>query len=206
MVKKYKQYINEELNFRNPFKKRIINYSEIDSNEIDPYGEEIWDDDELTPILRIAKRQGLPYEQITELDCSNKGLTSLDGIENLINLRWLTCSVNNLTSLKGIENLKNLILLNCHNDNLTSLKGIENLTELKYLFCSSNHLTSLEGIENLRKLQRLYCWRNNYLTSLEGIENLTKLEYLYCPFNNFSDDYKQYLIEYCKKKKIFLNI
>jgi len=59
MIKKYKQYIKEN----------NIVYS---SDEIDPYGEEDWDDDELTPILRIAKKQGLPYDQITILSCSDK--------------------------------------------------------------------------------------------------------------------------------------
>ena len=126
MIKKYKHFLKEN----------NIVYS---SDEIDPYGEEIWEDDELTPVLRIAKKQGKPYNQIIELECSNKGLMNLEGIENLRNLEFLFCDNNNLTELEEIENLRNLAFLTCSN-------------------------------------------------------------------NNFSNDYKQYLIDYCKNEKISLII
>ncbi len=168
MVKKYNQYIKEN----------NIVYS---SDEIDPYGEEDWDDVELTPVLKIAKREGLPYDQIIGLDCSNKGLTSLEGIENLVKLKYFNCGSNNLTNLKGIENLFNLKELRCQNNNLTNLEGIENLINLKTLNCFNNNLTTLEGIEN----------NNN-------------LQYLRCHNNHFSDEYKQYLKDYCENKNIKL--
>jgi len=168
MIKKYNQYIKEN----------NIVYS---SDEIDPYGEENWDDEDLTPILRIAKRQGLPYDQITELFCHGNDLTNLNGIENLVNLEYLTCSYNNLINLKGLENLVNLELLRCSFNNLTTLKGIENLRNLKELSCYNNNLTNLDGIGNLSKLKELWCFENN-----------------------FSDDYKQHLIKYCKNKNIDL--
>ena len=47
MIKKYNQYIKENIN-------------------LDPYGEEDWDLDNDAPIIRIAKEQGLPLDQITE--------------------------------------------------------------------------------------------------------------------------------------------
>jgi Leucine-rich repeat (LRR) protein len=86
------------------------------------------------------------------LCCCNNQLTSLEGIENLVNLKELYCYDNQLTSLEGIENLINLIELACDSNKLTSLEGIENLVDLKELYCSNNQLTSLEGIENLVKL------------------------------------------------------
>ena len=95
MIKKYKEYIKEQL----------------DHLEIDPYGEEDCDDDNLTPVLQIAKKQNKPYDQITILDCSYKNLTNLYGIENLINLTRLDCYNNQLTNLNGIENLINLKFL-----------------------------------------------------------------------------------------------
>jgi len=168
MIKKYNQYIKEN----------NIVYS---SDEIDPYGEEDWDEVELTPVLRIAKKHKNSYKQLTYLRCRNKGLITLEGIENLVNLELLYCSDNHLTNLKGIENLVNLRFLDCSYNNLTSLKGIENLVNLIELICFDNNLTSLEGIESLINLQILYCFDNN-----------------------FSDDYTQYLIDYCTKKKIDL--
>ncbi len=192
MIKKYNQYIKEN---------NIV----YNQDEIDPYGEENWDEIELTPVLKIAKDIGLPYDQITELYCYNENLTNLKGVENLINLETLDSSNNNLTSLEGIENLTNLKRLYCNNNHLTNLNGIENLVNLEYLYCYNNNLTNLEGIENLINLKYLGCSNYN-LTSLEGIENLINLRVLYCSNNNFSDDYKQYLTEYCKNKKINLEI
>jgi Leucine-rich repeat (LRR) protein len=163
MIKKYKQYIKES----------------IDRSDIDPWGEEDWGVDELTPVLQKAREQGIPFDQITILNCSHMYLKNLDGIEQLANLEILWCYGNQLTSLRGIENLINLKILWCHRNQLTSLRGIENLRGLKELFCFNNRLTSLKGIENLNNLRELYC--NN---------------------NQFTKEYKEYLINYCKEKNI----
>jgi hypothetical protein len=80
MIKNYKNYLKENLDY----------------SDIDPYGEEIWDDDELSPILNIAKKQGIPYVEITRLFCYHKKLNSLEGIEKLINLEVLVCFDNTL--------------------------------------------------------------------------------------------------------------
>ena len=167
MIKKYKQYIKEE----------------IDYSEVDPWGEEDWEFDELTPVLQKAREQGIPFDQITILNCSYMNLENLDGIEQLVNLKILYCNSNQITSLEGIEQLVNL----------------------EKLWCSNNQLTSLEGIENLRNLKILSCY-NNQLTSLEGIENLNNLKTLWCFNNNFSKEYEEYLRNYCKEKNIKLFI
>ena len=182
MIKNYKQYLREEIDWKNLFrrdKKKLPH----EHDEIDPYHEEIWDEEDLSPILNIAKKQGKPYDQITILDCRDNNLDNLEGIENLINLQ----------------------ILGCHDNNLTSLNEMKNLTNLEVLDCSINNLISLEGIENLMNLRSLYCYRNN-LTNLNGIEKLTNLEILWCDNNNFSNEYKEYLRNYCKMKKIYLMI
>jgi hypothetical protein len=140
MIKNYKQYLKEN----------------IDYSDIDPYGEEIWDDEELGPILLIAKQQGIPYDQINHLNCSFQRLNSLEGIEKLINLKVLWCWHNNLTSLNGIENLINLEELYCRNNNLTDLNGIENLINLKRLNCDYNNFSN-EYKEYIKK----YCRKEN---------------------------------------------
>jgi len=190
IIKKYNEYIKEN----------NIVYS---SDEVDPYGEEDWDDGELTPVLRVARKQGLPYDQITYLDCHNKDLNSLEGIEKLINLNELRCYENKLRNLKGIENLINLEHLYCHVNNLTSLEGVENLVNLKNLYCGENKLRNLNGIENLINLKYFACPNNN-LKSLDGIENLINLKDLRCYENKYPHEYEQYLIKYCRNKKIRL--
>jgi Leucine-rich repeat (LRR) protein len=108
------------------------------------------------------------------LSCSNNQLTSLEEIQNLIDLEKLYCYDNQLTSLEGIENLVNLKRLCCGNNQLTSLEGMEKMVNLKILYCHSNQLISLEGIENLVNLEELCC-SNNQLASLEGMEKIVKL-------------------------------
>ena len=167
MIKKYKQYIKES----------------IDYSDIDPWGEEDWEFDELTPVLQKAREQGKPFDQITILDCFHMDLENLDGIEQLVNLKRLYC----------------------HNNQLTSLRGIENLRNLEILYCSNNQLDSLREIENLNNLEKLDC-SYNQLTSLRGIENLKGLKYLYCDNNQFTKEYEEYLRDYCKEKNIKLTI
>lgn len=108
------------------------------------------------------KDEYLDYiHSITYLSCdNNNNLTSLKGIENLINLTYLSCDNNNLTDLKGIEYLTQLTNLSCSKNNLTDLKGIVGLTKLEYLYCSINNLSSLKGIEELTNITRLYCENN----------------------------------------------
>ena len=191
MIKKYNKYINEEINWRklNPFNKNK-HYPIHENSDIDPYGEEDWDIDNLSPILQMAKNLGKPYDQIIELICSNKQLTSLEGIENLINLERLYCGNNQLTSLDGIENLTRLRFISCWDNQITSLAGTDD---------------GSVGLENLTNLERLYCW-NNQLTSLEGIENLTNLKVLDCRYNRFTEEYKKHIRDYYSHKKIFLSI
>jgi Leucine-rich repeat (LRR) protein len=73
MIKNYKDYIKEQ---------RL---------DIDPFDEEDWDIDNLSPLLQIVRKQysNKPYDEITELNCSGNQLTSLEEIENLVNLERL---------------------------------------------------------------------------------------------------------------------
>jgi internalin A len=110
-------------------------------------------------------------------------------LEEQNKLTFLNCYHNQLTSLEGIENCINLERLSCWNNQLTSLKGIENLTNLKRLYCSYNQLTSLKGIEKCTKLTYLWC-NHNQLTSLKELKKLTKLDYLWCDDIIDIDQYK----------------
>ena len=140
MIKKYKQYIKET----------------IDYSEVDPWGEEDWEDDELSPVLQRAREEGKPFDQITILNCSHMNLKNLDGIDQLVNLEILYCTYNQLTSLRGIENLRNLKVLVCYYNQLTCLDGIENLRNLEMLRCHNNQFTK-EYIKYLRD----YCEEKN---------------------------------------------
>jgi len=203
-LKVYDEYLKEEKSWFN-FLKKPTKYKPIPIDENDPWGEDThreytfgdWFKNNRSKI----KNSRFPF-LIKTIDCSQSMITSLKGIEKLINLSSLTCAGNLLSDLKGIENLKHLEILWVYDNKLKSIKEVKNLKNLKEFSCSGNLLTSLEGIENLINLERLYCYLNP-ITCVIGIEKLKNLQQLYAFGGTmFSETYKEYLKKYCRKKNI----
>ena len=118
---------------------------------------------------------------VEEIDCYDKGISNLKGIEYFTALRSLNCGCNQLTSLDVSKNTA-LTDLHCGDNQLTALDVSKN-TALTYLYCSRNQLTTLDVSENTA-LTYLYC-RNNQLTSLDVSKN-TALTYLRCNYNQLT--------------------
>ena len=92
---------------------------------------------------------------VYELYLSNSNISSLEGIQNFINLRTLVCQYNNLTELP-VSNLTQLRNLSLESNQLSSVAEIENLVQLNYLGVSDNPLLTLP-LQNLSNLGNLYC-------------------------------------------------
>lgn len=97
---------------------------------------------------------------LTELDCGQNELTSLDVSENSA-LTELSCSQNELTSL-DVSKCTALTYLWCSYNELTSLDVSKN-TALVVLYCGGNELTSLD-VSKCTALTELHC-DENLLTS-----------------------------------------
>ncbi len=112
------------------------------------------------------------FTNLTYLNCNGNQLTSID-VTGLVNLKVLFCNGNQITSL-NVKSLVNLNDLNCYDNQLTSL-DLKGLVNLEYLSCDKNQLTSLD-VTGLVNLNYLVCF-NNQLTSLDlkGLMNLTTL-------------------------------
>ena len=82
---------------------------------------------------------------VTELDCSDNQLTSLDVSKNTF-LTDLDCFNNQLTSLDLSQNTA-LTTLYCFDNQLTSL-DVSKHTALTTLYCNENQLTSLDVSKN----------------------------------------------------------
>lgn len=126
-------------------------------------------------------KQDLPAKMypFKMLSVSNKGITSLAGIEHFfsLGLEYLYCEDNQLISLPELPNT--LILINCYNNELTSLPALPDSLEI--LYCYNNELTSLPELPD--SLQRLRC-NTNKLTSLPELP--ASLEYLECQENDLT--------------------
>ncbi|MBO7650296.1 MAG: InlB B-repeat-containing protein [Lachnospiraceae bacterium] len=121
-------------------------------------------------------------DAIDNLYISGKEIKSLQGIENLKNLKVLFCNDNQLTSIDVSKNLS-LTNLDCSKNCLTTL-NISNNQSLIGLECGDNQLTSLV-VRPLIHLEWLGC-ENNQLSTLDLSQN-TELSGLYCYGNRLTE-------------------
>jgi len=119
-------------------------------------------------------------ESATWIQCNDKGIGSLKGIEYFSKLDKLECNNNNLTMLDLSENTQ-LTKLQCQKNQLTSLDLSAN-TQLQELRCENNKLESLDVSGS--DLQYFYC-SNNQLTSL-NLDGHASLKDFDCSDNELS--------------------
>jgi len=152
--------------------KYIKEYNEYD---IDPFNEEDWDEVEpdraFLTWLKVKYPDESKWKNIISIECNNKNLTDLIGIDKLINLEELYCYHNQLTKLDVTKNRK-LKSLSCHHNQLTELDLSKN-RKLKSLSCHHNQLTELDLSKNTNLI-----YLSSYLSEDEvGISDFT--EFLY---------------------------
>ena len=112
---------------------------------------------------------------ITYLDCSDKGIFSLEGVKYLKNLQTLNVSGNNLTSLDLSEN-KVMRSLDCSRNGLSDLVLPQD-SELMVLRCETNAMTNL-NLESVPSLSIIQCGDNPLSAITVG--NNPNLIYLDC--------------------------
>ncbi|BDS12536.1 T9SS type A sorting domain-containing protein [Aureispira anguillae] len=115
------------------------------------------------------------------INCPNRNIASLTGIEAFVNLTQLICYRNNLTSLDVSQNT-NLNWIHCVGNSITSLDLTQN-TNLGWLYCSHNPISSLNVTQN-SDLKKLYCG-STQLTSLDLTQN-SNLKVVDCSFSTLS--------------------
>ena len=112
------------------------------------------------------------------INCGNKGISDLTGINHFTALKSLKCFSNQLTTLDLSKNTA-LKELQCHANFLTKLDVSQN-TALTYLCCWGNSLTKLDISKNTA-LTYLNCYWNKLITL--NVSKNTALNYLIC-FDN----------------------
>ena len=125
------------------------------------------------------------YNNIYELwTLDNKNLSTLKGLENHNNLKYIAtqnCNLQNISNLNGCSNLYYISLNG--NKNLTSLSGIENSAMYKILgnSCNLTDISALNGISNngILTLEYLSFSNNTNLQNVDPISKCTKINNLY---------------------------
>ncbi len=107
--------------------------------------------------------------QLTDLEASNRGIASLNGLEHAVNLRSLNLANNQISSLDpltrrtstrdedagaalGLSRLETLVL---DNNRISDLSPLSLLTNHVNLSIDNNHVTLLDSLKALTSLQRL---------------------------------------------------
>ncbi len=119
---------------------------------------------------------------VTSMDCRDRTIADLTGIEYFTALTSLICRDNKLTALDVSQNTA-LAELDCTNTNLATLDVSQN-TALTKLNCGDNKLTALDTSNNTA-LEALGCYQNK-LTELNLNRNIA-LTSLNCGYNNLTE-------------------
>jgi len=107
---------------------------------------------------------------VFDLDVSDNNITSIDGIENFINLFSFKCNTNYLTSLNGIQSLTSLSTLECHTNQLSNINETQNLINLDSIDCSYNYAITSVDLSLLTQLTIFNCSFND-ISSIDVFQN-----------------------------------
>lgn len=115
-------------------------------------------------------------DKITNLkNTKDKNITSLSGIENLINLSSLNLSNNQISNIEPLEGLTNLTCLELDNNQISNISPLKELTNMTDLDLSSNKINNLDSLKGLNKLTSLNLYANqinDYSAIYDYYENL----------------------------------
>jgi Leucine-rich repeat (LRR) protein len=149
-------------------------------------------DPELEAIVReaLSIQEGPIYQDIaatlTQLYAYNRGISSIEGIECLANLRNLQVGGNQIVDISPLSSLVNLTLLSIWQNQLTDIGKLADLTNLEYLYLTSNQISDIGPLSNLTKLVDLQ-FSENQVSDITALTNLTNLRNLEAGLNQISD-------------------
>ncbi|MEM1082006.1 MAG: hypothetical protein AAGH65_10540, partial [Pseudomonadota bacterium] len=123
--------------------------------------------------------------QLINLDCSNRGITSLVGIEALSNLQTLVLDQNPLSSITRLAQLTSLRSVSLSSTNVTTIDALQSLVNLESLIIANTGLTSLMPLANLNQLESVHA-QNNAVTYIPDL-SATAIVSLYLGGNPITD-------------------
>ena len=176
-------------------------------NELDVQGSiyqsTVYSSHEYSPRLDIPEFQQLcgmlehsEFCNVTKLNIRLNDLQSLNGLQNLTQLKSLDASCNRLAlnsltdddktattpqqCLSELHNLTNLKLVNLSHNALTHthLSDLRDLTQLRELYLGSNEIKNVDGLQTLTALTKLDLSKNVELTNIDGLQSLHQLRVL----------------------------
>ncbi|MBC2266335.1 LPXTG cell wall anchor domain-containing protein [Listeria sp. FSL L7-0083] len=126
----------------------------------------------------ISSLEGMNYvSQLTYLSFSSNQVSDLAPIGNLINLEYLDLSTNQVTNISPLAGLTNLNILQLGGNSISDLRPLSNLNNLEFLDIKDAKVSDITPLVNLTNLTGLVLYNNN-VSDLEPIKNLRGLRSL----------------------------
>ena len=119
---------------------------------------------------------------ITILNCEQKGIASISGIQNLANLVELSLNDNRIADISPLAGLDRLTILYLWHNRIADISPLAGLKQLKELYLESNEIEDIRPLAKLNMLEELLLG-NNRISDLGPLAGLTMLDYLEI-FNN----------------------
>eukprot|EP00762_Andalucia_godoyi_P002481 ANDGO_02811.mRNA.1 Dynein regulatory complex subunit 3 len=95
------------------------------------------------------------FKWVTMLQLDNNHIHKIDGLQHMVNLRWLDLSFNNIAKIENLHTLVNLCDLTLYGNQISHLEGMEKLLQLECLSIGKNNLEKIEEILYLRRYKKL---------------------------------------------------
>ncbi len=125
-------------------------------------------------------------EKITKLIANDKEISSLGGIEYLINLQELSLSGNNITDITPIGQLEDLYHLKLDNNSISNINPLSSMNQLTDLSLAQNQISDISSLRGLEHLSYLRISNNN-INNISPLSGLSNLQYLYLVDNNITN-------------------
>ncbi len=147
--------VSELLSLTNCVDLKEINFANNNINDLSPFNQ-------------------IDFSFIWFADFSKNSLTSLDGIQNLTNLRILSISDNEVEDLSLLKPLGELRSLFMDNNKVVSLSPLGYNKNLLGLYATNNLIIDPYGLIGLDKLVEVLLWENNIDSEAKRILKLAR--------------------------------
>ena len=125
-------------------------------------------------------------QTLKHLDCIDRGIESIDGLEHYTGLETLSLWENNIEDISALQALENLHWLELGANNIGDIAALRPLNGLTRLGISSNEIHNISVLSALQNLEWL-TMDDNQISDVSSIESLQRLTWITADHNDISE-------------------